>query len=80
MVSFIPVAQFTFNFIDCSINPLEVPDDDDSMVAEEEGPLVSSFCSGYDANSSTTFSSRANTPHSELLENSGTENVLKAYI
>ncbi|CAK5059319.1 unnamed protein product [Meloidogyne enterolobii] len=49
-------------------------DEDSSPIAESV--LCSSFCSGagYDANSSTTFSSRANTPHSEMLENSGVEN------
>ncbi|KAL7074221.1 hypothetical protein ACQ4LE_006355 [Meloidogyne hapla] len=49
-------------------------DEDSSPIAESL--LCSSFCSGtgYDANSSTTFSSRANTPHSEMLDNSGVEN------
>ncbi|CAK5056057.1 unnamed protein product [Meloidogyne enterolobii] len=49
-------------------------DEDSSPIAESV--LCSSFCSGagYDANSSTTFSSRANTPHSEMLESSGVEN------
>jgi hypothetical protein len=54
-------------------------DVDSSPIVEENAPslLCSSFCSGtgYDANSSTTFSSRANTPHSEILDNSGAENV-----
>jgi hypothetical protein len=53
-------------------------DANSSPIVEEDAPslLCSSFCSGtgYDANSSTTFSSRANTPHSEILDNSGAEN------
>nr|CAD2182770.1 unnamed protein product [Meloidogyne enterolobii] len=62
--------------IDCfqSSSVVSREDEDSSPIAESV--LCSSFCSGagYDANSSTTFSSRANTPHSEMLENSGVEN------
>lgn len=54
-----------------SFQSIESRENDDSSPV-----LCSSFCSGtgYDANSST-FSSRADTPHSEMLENSGAENV-----
>lgn len=50
-------------------------DDDDAMTNEDDGSFMTSFYLGFDANSSTTFSSRANTPHSEMLDNTGADNV-----
>jgi len=75
---------FKFNLFDFSINVYffsfsssSIEGNVEDEMVEDDGPLMSSFCSGYDvANSSTTFSSRTNTPHSEMLDVSATENVI----